>query len=190
MRDSHSNKQQSATKRPTVANPRSKPSTSYNEPTMHLARQDYWCDVRLKGVAGGGSAKFSSDSFPNALKKVAALFEIFVVHKITVLYKPLISDYKSGNILLGVDYATTTIKTDTSDAIAAHKHINVRISKDGTLPIKLPAIERFTKVAETNRDQPFAAIWYINYPDGDSAKDVVVGQLYLDYDITFRGMTT
>lgn len=159
------------------------------EPTMHLARRDYWCDVKCKGLESGASQVFSSATFPNALKKVANLFEIYVIHSATIIYKPLISDYKSGNIIVGVDYATKSVSATTSASVAAHKHFNVRISKEGKLPVKVPGTERYTTVSDQNRDAPFAAVWYINFPDGKASEEVTVGQLYLDYDVTFRGMT-
>lgn len=168
-----------------------------SEAVVRFARTERWTTISINNQtnaevkAGGGRITFSmADKSPNLLRKMAALFEMYRVHSVGVAFKSSTSSYKSGQVIIGVDYSPATADTNTKDSIVAYKHAVMRLSESKSISIVVaPNLDRYVTAKDENRDKPFAIAWWIDYPEGVAEKtELVMGELYITYDISFRGM--
>jgi hypothetical protein len=171
----------------------SSPSSVMNETVVRLHRYERWVSVQMHpkadSVAGGDDVVFTGDSFPPVLKKMAAMFEMYIVHKVTVHFQSSTSNMKSGQLLLGVEYGSTKPAVLSKEGIGGLKHFMCKISESKSMALAVKPIERFVTPSDDNRDKPFRIMWWVEYPDGVKAGvQANFGELYITYDVTLKGL--
>jgi hypothetical protein len=165
----------------------SMPSAS-GDVSFVLRRCEFLTKVGWTGQAkeSSGYDAFSLDDSNSCpvLMKLAKPFEMYKIHSMAFVFKTASATTRSGQVVMGVDYAPTTISSITKQVVLGMQNkVFPCYEKEVRMPLQLDSMPRF-RIPKDNRDKPFVAYWYASSSDAAA----YVGDIYLDYHVTLYGI--
>jgi hypothetical protein len=157
---------------------------------------------RWIGIAGGaGSANIFTGSFvPTAsgmlvLDSVAQTFDRYVVHNVTVHYRPSVGTTKDGYIVMGVDWdSKDNDPTSTQQVESLYPNLRTAVWQDGRMPIGGQSrimTRKFLRIphSETQQEDTYDTTAFklqISLVTQETPS-ISAGDIWCTYDVTLEG---
>ncbi|APG75805.1 hypothetical protein 1 [Hubei diptera virus 14] len=120
------------------------------------------------------------------LNKFAKIYDNYIVHSCSVQFVSGSRSTRNGMVVVAVDYGSSSIVTNTKENLYALPSVATQVhSNSPVLKISVSNAVRYCNVTDKNRDNPFTIYWYCDTTETDGG----VGDLFLTYDIEFKGLT-
>lgn len=166
----------------------SNPSTG--DSPIRIKRMEYWKDVIMmkNSSVSRGDDQFVTSKFPKVFQKFADMYENYIIHSMSVVFKTTSSTTRDGSIVFGIDYNAENPQTpeDASSVFALPSRSGPLYSPTLRLQLKLqPGLVRLTK-GKTPPNAPFSLTYYATTEQ--SGDDLYLGRFFIEYDVEFRGL--
>lgn len=167
------------------------PRVSGNDAVIRVARSELFASV--SGDQGRVEKIVTEDFYPQngtirILKKFSDIYETYIVRSVSVRFITASRSTRNGQVILAYDLNSATTAAGTKAEIYSYPHVVCAIHQNSpVLKVPISNIVRYVAASDKARDKPFKVIIYVNYDNTDPTS--LIGDVIVDYDIEFRGLS-
>lgn len=165
---------------------RAKNMLSTTDPSIRITRTEWLHSVTASNTSDKitDTVVCPATSSIAVLSKLGGMFEKFVVHKMTLIYRGSAGATKDGMVFLAVDYdAVTTAPNTKADVLKMAFKSCLISTREMAMPVSSDSAVRYVDGSD-KRDKFVRALTCTTNRDSGTT----VGELFVTYDITFSGM--
>lgn len=159
----------------------------YNDATCRVGRTEWLLDVETNdsGLASSATCIEVDGANLPVLSSLAKLFDRFVVHSISLIYRGAVSTVTDGSLYLGIDYDSASSAPKSLSDILRYPMKNCPVfQSEMVLPLKYDNSVRYVRGTDM-RDKLGKALAYVT----KSKAKITLGTVFVRYDITLMSLT-
>jgi hypothetical protein len=161
----------------------------FNDATSRIRRVEWFASVKMdasKTSFGYTQSISLKDSTMPVLTKLSALFDKFIVHSISIHYKGSSATTRDGVVYVAFDYNGDNKTPGVLNDVVGKPYVSCPVwQSDVKLPLKFDSTTRYVKGTDPRDKLGTCLIFATSVA---SKTEVVLGEIFVEYDITLIGL--
>jgi hypothetical protein len=173
-------------------------ATPSNGSEVHIRRTELAAPITIPAgtaqapkTTGTGNINVSGAAFTHLLA-LCGVYERIRWNKLSFRYVPAVGTTYGGLVAYGADYTRQTNSANLGVISALTPNTSHAAWANSPRPLVIPKERLMTKIwydtsASTTAESPCQLDWFVQGQPNETAANVLVGYLYVDYDVTLTG---